>query len=401
MSCKDLSLYIHIPFCVSKCDYCDFFSIAAGCKDPVPSDYINALCNEIFFRVNEYGPYKIKTVYIGGGTPSLLKKDALRKISQTINGLDCTDNIEFTVEVNPDDVTPELLDNLEQAGVNRISCGIQSFCDDVLKKAHRRSDEKTVYAALDLIAHNWNKTISADLICGLPGETEKSMLKGLGELVQRKIPHISFYSLCIEEETPLGNAILNGSQKYDQDYSDELWIKGRDYLLKNGYIQYEVSNFCLPGYECAHNMTYWMHKDYIGCGSGATGTIYNMPLWNLNPSKKGEGIRYTNTKNIAEYIDFWSKNPTESAENPVKLPQDVEKIIHQTSKFEYFMMGLRTVRGISPQEYQMIFEEPVPPKIMQMLESESKKTDKGRFFFDSEKLLFLNSFLEELLQILE
>ena len=112
MTCKELSLYIHIPFCVSKCDYCDFFSIATGATDSVPSEYINALCNELIYRINEYGPCKIKTVYIGGGTPSLLNKDALNKITQTIKAFDSLEDIEFTVEVNPDDVTPELLQNL-------------------------------------------------------------------------------------------------------------------------------------------------------------------------------------------------------------------------------------------------------------------------------------------------
>ena len=187
------------------------------------------------------------------------------------------------------------------------------------------------------------------------------------------------YSLCVEDETPLGKAINSGSQKYDYDFSDELWIKGRDLLFSNGYVQYEVSNFCKPGNECLHNMAYWTHQDYIGCGSGATGTVQN--------------IRYTNSKDIQSYIDFWNQNEI----IPDKIPQTVEKISQQTAQFEYFMMGLRTLRGVSSQEYEMIFGEKIAPEILEKLEANCKKSPQGFYHLDKEKLLFLNSFLEELM----
>ena len=391
MSCKEISLYIHIPFCVSKCDYCDFFSVPTGCKkSAVQDEYINALCNEIKFRFSNYQQSKIKTVYIGGGTPSLLNENQIKTISDVIKQTGLTQDYEFTFEVNPDDVTEQLLLALDSCGINRISCGIQSFDDDVLKKVKRRADSKTVLKALELLKSKWNKRLSVDLICGLPGETQKSMMKGLELLVQKKIEHISFYSLCVEEETPLGKSITLGDTPYDYDFCDELWLKGRDYLISNGYEQYEVSNFCLPQNECLHNMTYWTHKDYIGCGSGGTGTIY---------TAKGEGTRYTNDKNISEYIDFWTKNNLENTQKVSNIPQSVEKIIQKTSKFEYFMMALRTRRGVSPAEYQEIFGEPISPVIQKKLESTCKESDSGNYYLEKDRLLFLNTFLEELLDL--
>ena len=377
---KDISLYIHIPFCISKCTYCDFFSIPTGCHEQaVAQDYADALCNEIRFRINQYGAKSIKTVYIGGGTPSLLSCSQISQIANVIKETGLCSEYEFTFEVNPDDVSKSLLVCLEENGVNRISCGIQSFSQDVLKSVHRRANSVQNYSCFDDFKAFFKGKISADLICGLPGETEKSFIDGLKFLILKNIPHISMYSLCVEDETPLGDAINSGRQNYDVDFSDELWIKGRDLLLENGYVQYEVSNFCLPQNECLHNMAYWTHKNYIGCGSGATGTV--------------ENVRYTNSKDIQNYIAFWNQDE----KLPDNIPQTVEKISQQTAQFEYFMMGLRTVRGVSPEEYEQIFTEKISPEILKKLEMNCKKSSQGFYFLDKDKLLFLNSFLEDLM----
>ncbi len=399
---KQVSLYIHIPFCLSKCDYCDFFSVvndnACTVKNcgtsvpgiPVPQQYVDSVCEEIKFRIKEYGCCELKSVYVGGGTPSLLTPVQINQLGSEIAKLDKSDNFEFTFEINPDDVTLQLIDSLAASGVNRLSCGIQSFSQKVLENINRRANAVQVNNALELLCSNWKKKLSIDLICGLPFETEETMLEGLKKLCSLKIPHISFYSLCVEEETPLGNAIINNKIKYDYDFSDDLWIKGRDFLLQNGYEQYEISNFCLPGYECIHNMTYWSHGDYIGVGSGATGTVYE---------KNGNGLRWTNIKNIKNYIKFWK-----SGDKTLEIPQDVEKIGHQVSKFEYFMMGLRTKRGISTTEYKNIFGDDIPQKVQIILEKwcslgkcKSITEPNGkRYCLNSEGMLFLNNLLEEL-----
>ena len=387
MSLKEISLYIHIPFCVSKCSYCDFFSIPVGCKNnSVPDEYITALCNEIKTRLEEYRSCIIKTVYIGGGTPSLLNNEQIKKISDVIKAAGVTNNYEFTFEVNPDDVSKDLLLNLEEAGVNRISCGIQSFSEDVLKSVHRRANSIQNYDCFKLFKDFWHKKLSVDLICGLPYETESSMLNSLEYLVEQKIAHISFYSLCVEDETPLGQAIVNGDQKYDFDFSDSLWIKGRDFLLAKGYLQYEVSNFSLPGFECLHNMTYWNHKDYIGCGAGGTGTLHNHK----------SDFRYTNTKDIKEYVNYW----TQASVNSKAAPQTIENIPLKTSQFEYFMMALRTSRGVSLQEYEEIFNEKMPLELVEKLSERCKKSDSGFYYLEKEQLLFLNNFLEEIYDLI-
>ena len=370
---KKVSLYIHIPFCLSNCVYCDFFSLT-DCAGLV-EDYISALCNEIKFRLDEYGKCLVKTVYVGGGTPSLLKPHQIETVGRVVKEFARPKNFEFTFEVNPDDVSKQLLQALKDTGVNRISCGVQSFSEEVLKSIHRRAKIQQINNAFSLFRENWPQKLSVDLICGLPGETEQTMLLGLKTLADYAVPHISFYSLCIEEETPLGNAIINKTIKYNSDYSDSLWLKGRDFLLKNGYEQYEISNFCLPGYECIHNMTYWSHKDYIGAGAGATGTIYK---------KDATGLRWTNTKNIRKYIDFWSKKTGENTKTAV--PQEVEIIDRKTSEFEYFMMGLRTKKGISPAEYKKIFNEQIPAPVMELLKR----------WNDSDRMLFLNVLLEKI-----
>ena len=387
---KKVSLYIHIPFCLSKCDYCDFFSVT-GCSQQIDG-YIQNLSLELKYRLEQYGKCQIKTVYVGGGTPSLLNANQIAALGQLISPLEKSDDFEFTFEVNPDDVTAGLLKALEQAGVNRISCGVQSFSEQVLKSIHRRAKTQQINAAFELFEANWHKKLSVDLICGLPFETEKTMLDALKSLCKSNVSHISFYSLCVEPETPLGDAIIKNKIMYDADFSDELWLRGRDFLLQNGYEQYEISNFCLKGYECLHSMTYWTHGDYIGTGAGGTGTVY---------AADGTGTRWTNTKNITEYIDFWGKSDVCADE----IPQNIEKIDLKTSQFEYFMMGLRTKRGISTSEYSAIFGRDINPQVIKTLEKwckdglcecENQQNAGKTYHLNNQGMLFLNALLEQI-----
>lgn len=390
---KEISVYFHIPFCLSKCDYCDFFSIK--CNGHVEVDYVNALCSEFNLRMQELNKteqVQIKTIYIGGGTPSLLTKDQLNKIRTQIFNYDVCKDFEFTVELNPDDITKELLNNLEECRINRISCGVQSFSESVLKSVHRRADSTQVTAALELLMQCWKGKISVDLISGLPFETKESLLEGLKTLCSLRnkngsgIHHISLYSLCVEEDTPLYNRIQKKELVYDSDFSDSLWLEGRNFLIKHGYEQYEVSNFCLKNNECLHNMTYWQSKDYIGIGSGATGTIHK---------KDGSAVRTTNTKNIKLYIA-----------NPGKF-SDIEQIDIPTSKFEFFMMGLRTFKGISKARYRQIFHEDFPEKVWQIIKNWQKKDliavktgqNDESYALTQKGILFLNTFLEQIIDL--
>ena len=396
---KPFSLYIHIPFCISKCSYCDFFSIKCGISNlttsRIPDSYITSLINELKFRIKNYKSKECKSVYIGGGTPSLLTQNQFTSIFDFIkNELELTKDYEFTVELNPDDVTEELLQFLNASIINRISLGIQSLDDSVLKFVKRRAGKKENLNAINLIEKFWKKEVSYDLISALPLEKEKSFLENLDFICSKKPAHISLYSLTVEEETELGKEIFSSHLDYDFEKADSMWLKGKKLLEKRGYHQYEISNFCLKGKECRHNLTYWNHQDYIGAGSGGTGTVYN---------QDGSGIRWTNIKDIEKYIKAWEKyNPSTSiADSDCQI---TEKIERDTSKFEFFMMGLRKNAGISDTEYKSVFNEEIPLSVVNLFKKWQKKKlseietqgEDTRYYLNSKGLLFLNQFLEQM-----
>ncbi len=395
---KNLSLYFHIPFCLSLCDYCDFFSVKTDSSPLVSDSYVQALCNELNFRLAELDfDFVIDTIYIGGGTPSLLLPGQIEKISKAIFAFPNNADYEFTFEINPDDLNDELIRALEEAGVNRISCGLQSFSQSVLKNVHRRSDSDQVLASIMLLKEKWKGIISADLICGLPGESRESLLNGLNRLCLLKIPHISFYSLCLEEDTPLYQKINSGLVDYNSDFTDELWICGRDFLLEKGYEQYEVSNFCLPGKGCRHNMVYWKSQDYLGFGAGAAGTLH-LP--------GGKALRTGSTNNICDYIKFWTGDYKNNKQIPERI-LETEKLTEKICSFEYFMMGLRTAEGINVQAYEERFGQPVAPEVRKIIgEWQKKKLMEAKIDEKSENirmtkegLLFLNAFLEQIIEL--
>ncbi len=393
-------LYIHIPFCISKCAYCDFFSRPVknlSADKPVPESYLDALCNEISFRLNYHKVQKLETVYIGGGTPSILSGEQFKKLFSAIkkSGV-LSQEAEITVEVNPDDVSEQLLECLNECGVNRISCGIQSMNDSALKKACRRADSAANERALFLLRDLWKGEVSVDLISALPCDDEKALMSSLEKVCSVNPDHISFYSLTFEDNTPFGKQLNSGALDYDFDEADKLWLSGRDFLEKHGYEWYEVSNFCKEGKECRHNLGYWNHENYIGCGSGATGSIYN---------KDGSAFRWTDTVNIQEYIDFWSTLPDVYD----LIPQTGETVDVLTSEFEFFMMGLRKTCGISDADYFRAFGKALPESFLSVFEKwESKglcrrkniKNKNGEIecFYSMSRsgMLFLNRFLEEL-----
>ncbi len=401
---KKLSLYIHIPFCLSKCEYCDFFSITPkagifnGCKS-IPDSYVDALCSEILYRVGKYCPNSLNSVYIGGGTPSLLDKNQLKKICDTIflcKDFFCDDEpFEFTIEVNPDDVTKELLESFEENGINRISCGIQSCTDSCLQFVNRRAKRKENLKAMEIISRYWKGKKSFDLICGLPYERKESFKESLELLMSFNPDHISMYSLTIEDQTPLGRKCNSGQLDYDFNFADELWLESKVFLEKNGYCQYEVSNFCKPGCECIHNLVYWNHEDYLGCGSGASGTLYDCD---------GRAFRWTNTTDVQKYIDFWCEDFA-SLYKKTDLNVCAREVVDcQTSIFEYFMMGLRKTAGISEKDFFYKFKRKIPQQIIGLFEKWQKKgladiicqNDEKRYFLTKDGLLFLNRFLEEI-----
>lgn len=335
---KNSALYVHIPFCFSKCDYCDFFSVS--CKEKIPDSYVDALCKELDFYIQKYQIENLKTVYIGGGTPSLLSSFQIEKLISYILSKSKSKPKEITFEANPESLNLEKLQSLEKSGVNRLSLGIQSFNEKALSAVNRHCSAKIALGALELVKKNWHGTLNLDIIAGLPFLSDDDFLADLQKIVSYNPEHISMYTLTVEEETPLFKKISDGLQ-FNYDFADSLWLKGFDFLKKNGYFQYEVSNFCKKGFESAHNMIYWKQGDYLGIGSGATGTLWfdDFALRTdafvartssfadksdfclresggfstrsggfVTETAKFCGLRWTNTKNLDTYIKFWTKN---------------------------------------------------------------------------------------------
>lgn len=395
----EISLYVHVPFCRQKCDYCDFFSIPsnrASCVCP-DEEYVRSVLNEIRFYVKKYSVSRWKTVYIGGGTPSQLGAKLLFELVSGIKSAvsDKTAD-EFTVEMNPEDLTEDILDSAQKAGVDRISTGIQALDQKALDSVNRHCPLQTAISSLELLQKKWKKKLSVDFIAGLPGQTYSSFKKQFETVFNFKnIDHISLYSLTLEENTPLYKKIESGKIKWSQQKTDRMWILGRKILKENGFIQYEVSNFARTGAESLHNKVYWHLENYIGCGSGACGSVY------------GEvSERWTNTCSIKNYENFWLDFNPES-EIPESISQ-VEKIDLQTQEFEWLMMGFRLLEGVCSEEFKKRFGKSLEERIgvkdglffewsKKHLARSYKKDGKTFYALNERGLMLLNLFLESLL----
>lgn len=395
----EISLYVHVPFCRQKCDYCDFFSIPsnrASCVCP-DEEYVRSVLNEIRFYVKKYSVSRWKTVYIGGGTPSQLGEKLLFELVSGIkNAVSDKTSDEFTVEMNPEDLTEDILDSAQKAGVDRISTGIQALDQKALDSVNRHCPLQTAISSLELLQKKWKKKLSVDFIAGLPGQTYSSFKKQFETVFNFKnIDHISLYSLTLEENTPLYKKIDSGKIKWSQQKTDRMWILGRKILKENGFIQYEVSNFARTGAESLHNKVYWHLENYIGCGSGACGSVY------------GEvSERWTNTCSIKNYENFWLDFNPES-EIPESIRQ-VEKIDLQTQEFEWLMMGFRLLEGVCSEEFKKRFGKSLEERIgvkdglffewsKKHLARSYKKDGKTFYALNERGLMLLNLFLESLL----
>lgn len=395
----EISLYVHVPFCRQKCDYCDFFSIPSNRASCVCPDekYVRSVLNEIRFYVKKYSVSRWKTVYIGGGTPSQLGAKLLFELVSGIKSAvsDKTAD-EFTVEMNPDDLTEDILNSAQKAGVDRISAGIQALDQKALDSVNRHCPLQTAISSLELLQKKWKKKLSVDFIAGLPGQTYSSFKKQFETVFNFKnIDHISLYSLTLEENTPLYKKIESGKIKWSQQKTDRMWILGRKILKENGFIQYEVSNFARTGAESLHNKVYWHLENYIGCGSGACGSVY------------GEvSERWTNTCSIKNYENFWLDFNPES-EIPESIRQ-VEKIDLQTQEFEWLMMGFRLLEGVCSEEFKKRFGKSLEERIgvkdglffewsKKHLARSYKKDGKTFYALNERGLMLLNLFLESLL----
>lgn len=272
-------IYIHIPFCKSRCIYCGFYSTTLL---DLRKKYINAVCREMELRKN-YIREPFSTIYLGGGTPSLLDEAELTKLFLYINNVyDVDRNAEITMECNPDDITPEFTNMLSRLPINRVSMGAQTFADSRLRLLHRRHSSDEVKHAVKLLREAGIKNISIDLMFGFPDESLSQWKEDISAALALNVEHISAYSLMYEENTPLWKMLDTGKVKeIDEELSLTMFKELVCQLTDAGYEHYEISNFARPGYRSRHNSSYWHQVPYIGLGAAAHSFDLNSRQWNV------------------------------------------------------------------------------------------------------------------------
>ncbi|HEY6627266.1 MAG TPA: radical SAM family heme chaperone HemW [Ignavibacteriaceae bacterium] len=281
----ETACYIHIPFCDHKCIYCDFYSIITS--DNIQS-FLNSLKKEIFHYSEKYSDDReFISIYFGGGTPSLMEPEYISQIIETVKAnFSVKKDAEITLETNPGTVSLQKMKMFREIGIKRISIGIQSFNNKDLKFLTRIHNSETAIKTVREAAESGFENISLDLIFNLPGQTKKKWIKNLEQAIKLPIKHISAYSLILERGTILNKMVLDGKVKIrDEDYDAELYQATIEFLISNGFYQYEVSNFARPGFECIHNNAYWHYTDYFGFGTSAHSFIDGKRWWNFSSLK--------------------------------------------------------------------------------------------------------------------
>lgn len=322
-------IYVHIPFCKQACSYCDFYFVT---RKKLIDPFVDSLVKEIqSYRGTPYSDENIETIYLGGGTPSQLSPDQLERIFDALEDSFSLNPVEVTMEMNPDDVTPDYLKSLLDLGINRASMGVQSFDEKLLQFMHRAHTKSEALKALESLQTAGFPTFTADLIYGNPGQTLEMLEEDISQLLQFDPPHISAYSLTVEPQTRLGKQVKLGriSPPEDEMVAEHFDLLDEK-LNRAGIERYEVSNFSKPGKEAVHNSNYWKHENYLGLGPSAHS------FWLLEEG----GLRWENRSDIKEYMDDLS---AESTINPEKLS------MHSLAE-ERLMLGLRTKWGVGFEE---------------------------------------------------
>ena len=339
---NEIGVYIHIPFCISKCFYCDFASFAK--KEDLIEQYVFALCNEILKNAEILSQYKITTIYIGGGTPSYIDEKYIKQMLDTLMLFINKEELkEVTIELNPNSVTREKLLTYKEAGVNRLSIGLQSTYDDILKKIGRVHKIEDFENTLNLANEVGFNNISLDLIYPLPDlnlERFKASVDYVLSLKDNNIKHISIYNLEVHENTKLAFLLNEGYVTLvDEDEEYEMYKYLKDTFEKNGYHRYEISNYSLTGYESKHNLRYWNQKLYLGFGSGASSFF--------------GGARYSNVKNIEEYINCIDNDKS------VIEDDSYEELDLLAIMKEYVMLSLRKIDGLNITKFKTKYKKDI------------------------------------------
>lgn len=337
-------IYLHIPFCKRRCIYCDFYSTAG--KEGFLDDYVEALCNELRLRKDYLPDNRVDSLYIGGGTPSLLKISSLHRIFDVIaREFSLQRDAEVTIEVNPDDITETYSRELAETPINRVSMGIQSFHDGILKFLNRRHTGAEARRAVERLHGAGFDNLSVDLIYGIPGQTVSDFKKDVESVLALPVRHLSSYSLMYEEGTLLTRFLQERKvQETDDEEVIRMFYLLKDRLEECGWVQYEISNFSQPGYRAVHNSGYWKDMYYLGCGPSAHSYDHVSRCWN-KPGLKA----YVEGKGDVE------KNHL----------QEREVLSVVSRRNEWVMKSLRTREGIDMDSFSRTYGEASAERLLE------------------------------------
>lgn len=376
---KDLGLYLHVPFCMKKCGYCDFLSWKG--TEEEQETYVQGLLKEIESYREFAKGYKVSTVFLGGGTPSILSGEQIERILGAVSDVFMMDkHAEITLEMNPGTVTEEKLRSYKKAGINRLSIGLQSVKNENLKLLGRIHTYEEFLQSYELARQEGFKNISVDLISSLPGQTLESWKEELQEIVRLNPEHVSVYQLILEEGTPFYETYADHPELLpDEEVSREIYLSTGRILSEAGYEQYEISNYAKPGQESRHNLKYWDRADYLGLGLGAASMVRN--------------IRMTNTRDLMTYLEHCSQ--------PKTMRKDVQFLEEPRQMEEFMFLGLRKTRGVSRKEFHRVFGRDMDmvyeKTLAKCLENGMLKEHKDRVFLSEEGVLVSNLVLSEFL----
>lgn len=373
-----LGIYVHIPFCRSKCQYCDFYSLGGSREKDMTDLYLQALPAHIRECGARATDYSVDTVYFGGGTPTFFGAEGLSRIFNEIQRrFDVESDAEVTFEANPDSATPQVLQKLHSEGFNRMSLGVQNDNDELLKKLGRPHNYEQAVNAV----HNARKAgfdnISLDLIYGLPGQTFEQWRATLNHVLELEPEHMSCYGLKVEENTPLWEYRDCCNLPDDDDQAD-MYLYACDRLEEKGFRQYEISNFARPGYESRHNLKYWLGGEYLGFGPSAASDF--------------AGKRFTIRADLMDYV--------EGILHGGQILSECQEMPARERAGEYLMLRLRTIDGIDADEYTRRFLLPFQPLaklLTRFAEMGFARNDGARWYLTPKGMLISNQILAELL----
>lgn len=343
MKNKKLGIYIHIPFCARKCNYCDFLS--APETRETKERYLSLLDREMRLYKEIVSAREADTLFIGGGTPSFLETDLTDKLLCSVNKWIPSENLkEFTIECNPNSVTEEKLNLYKEAGVTRISLGMQSACDEELKKLGRLHSVKEFEKTYELVRKHGFERVNIDVMAAIPGQTIESYKHTLEYVVGLSPEHISSYSLIIEEGTPFYEEYRE-NPPVDEDTDRQMYDLTKEILGRHGYHRYEISNYAKEGQECIHNLKYWQGGDYLGLGLGAASCM--------------EHERWSNARGLTDYEDRICRG-----QKPV---EQTEELGEEEQKAEFMFLGLRCMEGVSAERFEKKFHQSVEERYGKVL----------------------------------